>query len=122
MMKFLADMGISPASVANLRAQGFDAVHLHEKGLDQMDDRDILEKARVEGRVVLTHDLDFGDLLALSGDELPSVVIFRLKDMRSPSVNRYLAAILKQYSDLLEEGAIFSVNERRTRVRRLPIR
>ncbi len=121
MMKFLADMGISPASVANLRTQGFDAVHLHEQGLDRMDDRDILEKARVEGRVVLTHDLDFGDLLALSGDELPSVVIFRLKDMRSPNVNRYLAAILKQYSDLLEQGAIFSVNERRTRVRRLPI-
>lgn len=122
MMKFLADMGISPASVANLRAQGFDAVHLHEQGLDRMDDSDILAKARAEERVVLTHDLDFGDLLAMSGDELPSVVIFRLKDMRSPNINRYLGAILKQYSDLLEQGAVFSVNERRTRVRRLPIR
>jgi len=121
-LKFLADMGISPASVANLRATGYDAIHLHEQGLDRLADLDIMNKARLEGRVVLTHDLDFGDLLAISGENLPSVVIFRLKDMRALNVSRYLKAILGQYEEMLEQGAIFSVNERRTRVRRLPIR
>ena len=62
------------------------------------------------------------NLRALSAAALPSVVIFRLKDMRSHNINRYLAAILEQHSSLLEQGVIFSVNERRTRVRRLPIR
>jgi predicted nuclease of predicted toxin-antitoxin system len=77
-MKFLADMGISPKAVAYLRARGFDAVHLIEQDLYRLPAHDILAKARAEGRIVLTHDLDFGDLMAAIGAQLPSVVIFRL--------------------------------------------
>ena len=43
-----------------------------------MTDPEILRKARTEGRILLTHDLDFADLVAASGSALPSVVIFRL--------------------------------------------
>ncbi len=78
-MKFLADMGISPKTVNFLKDQGYDAVHLHEQGLDRMPDSDILKKAGNENRVLLTHDLDFGELVAASGTVLPSVVIFRLR-------------------------------------------
>ena len=120
-MKFLADMGISPRAVEYLRTVGHDAVHLHELGLDRMADSEILTKARAEGRVVLTHDLDFGDLLAASQAVLPSVVIFRLPDMRPGSVIRHLDAILAQHLQALESGAILSVSERRVRLRRLPI-
>lgn len=63
-MKFLADMGISPRVVEELRQKGHDAVHLAEQGLHRMVDGDILQKARQENRVLLTHDLDFGELLA----------------------------------------------------------
>ncbi len=38
------------------------AVHLHDQGLLTMKDPDILEKARSEERILLTFDLDFGDL------------------------------------------------------------
>ena len=120
-MKFLADMGISPRAVEHLRAMGHDAVHLHELGLDRMADTDILAKARAESRVVLTHDLDFGDLLAASQAVLPSVVLFRLQDMRPETVNRHLDALLAQHLPALESGAILSVTERRVRLRMLPI-
>jgi predicted nuclease of predicted toxin-antitoxin system len=76
-MKFLADMGISPKTVSFLRDLGHQAVHLHEEGLGRLSDSEILEKARREESIVLTHDLDFGDLLAASGAQLPAVVIFR---------------------------------------------
>ena len=120
-MKFLADMGISPRSVAYLCTLGHNAVHLHELGLDRMADTDILAKARAENRVVLTHDLDFGDLLAASQAVLPSVVLFRLQDMRPGTVNRHLDAILAQHLQALESGAVLSVTERRVRLRMLPI-
>lgn len=57
-MRFLADMGISPKTVAFLRGHGHDAVHLHEEGLDRLEDAVILAKAREECRVLLTHDLN----------------------------------------------------------------
>ncbi|RLC58313.1 MAG: hypothetical protein DRI79_09625 [Chloroflexi bacterium] len=120
-MRFLADMGISPRSVKYLRGLGYDAVHLWEEGLDRLTDGEVMAKARREGRVVLTHDLDFGELLAASGAELPSVVIFRLRDMRPGMVNRYLWEVIRRYGEMLEEGAIVSVREGQIRVRGLPI-
>jgi predicted nuclease of predicted toxin-antitoxin system len=121
-MRFLADMGLSPKTVSFLRDAGYDAVHLHDQELDRLADSAILEKARTEGRVLLTHDLDFGELMAASGAALPSVVIFRLRDMRPPNVNRHLDEILTEYRKLLEDGAIASITEGRIRVRPLPIK
>lgn len=72
--------------VAALRECGHDTVHLQEQGLGTLPDGEILAKARMEGRVLLTHDLDFGELLAASRGELPGVIIFRLKDMRAENV------------------------------------
>ena len=120
-MNFLANMGISPATVAFLRELGHEAVHLHELGLDRMPDPDILDRARRYGQVILTSDLGFGDLLAHSGAGLPSVIIFRLSDMRPTSVNAHLRAALSKFGDDLVAGAILSVTDRRIRVRRLPI-
>lgn len=120
-MKFLADMGISVRTVAYLRSRGYDAVHLRDQGLQRMEDSAILQKARMEQRIVLAHDLDFGDLLAASGAVLPSVIIFRLRDMRPSNVNRHLKAVLADRSEELEQGVIVSVTEGRIRIRSLPI-
>lgn len=120
-MKFLADMGISPKITDFLRGLGYEAMHLHEEGLDRLPDSDILSKARREGYVVLTSDLDFGGLIAASGAELPSVVIFRLKNMRFANVKLHMQEIVNHHIDVLVKGAVLSVTERRIRIRNLPI-
>jgi len=120
-MKFLADMGISPWTVTFLCEQGHDAVHLHEEGLDRLHDPAILEKARREERVLLTHDLGFGELVAASGARLPSVIVFRLQNMHTANVNRHLQVILDHHVEELKKGAVVSVTEGRVRVRLLPI-
>lgn len=120
-MKFLADIGISPGAIIFLREQGYDAVHLIEQQLHRLSDTEIIAKARQEERVVLTHDLDFGDLMAANREPLPSIVIFRLPDMRPHNVNKHLQIIVAQYQRLLETGAILSVTQSRIRVRILPL-
>jgi predicted nuclease of predicted toxin-antitoxin system len=120
-MRFLADMGISPRTVEFLRVLGHDAIHLHEEKLDQLPDRGVLAKALNEGRVILTHDLDFGELMAASGGKLPSVIIFRLRNMRPERVNAYLEQAIVQHETALERGAIIAVTERQIRVRLLPL-
>ncbi len=77
-MRFLADMGVSITTVEALRAANHDAVHLREQGLIRLPDPEIAAKAAREGRVILTFDLDFGDILAVAGSEAPSVIVFRL--------------------------------------------
>lgn len=121
-MRFLGDMGISPKTVAFLNSLGHEAMHLHEQSLDRLPDSDILEKARGEQRVLLTHDLEFGELVASSGARLPSIVIFRLRNMHPERINHYLRGIITQHRDALEQGAIISLGEGQVRVRLLPLR
>ncbi len=120
-MKFLGNMGISPRTIEFLRGLNHEAIHLHEMELDTLPDSAILEQAHAEGAVLLTCDLDFGELVISGGKALPSVIIFRLRPpMRAEKVNRYLLKVLEAHSDELARGAIISVGEGQIRVRPLP--
>jgi predicted nuclease of predicted toxin-antitoxin system len=121
-MRFLADMGIASRIVQWLRAEGHDAVHLREEGLHRLPDGAIFEKAYSEQRILLTFDLDFGEIVALSGGWSVSVILFRLRNTRTPQVIDRLRKVLQESSNALDEGAIVIVEESRHRTRRLPLR
>lgn len=120
-MKFLADMGIAQRIVQWLRENGHDAVHLRDERLHRLPDDAIFEKAFREQRIILTFDLDFGEILACSGDKHISVILFRLLNTRTPHVIDRLKKVLEDTADALQEGAIVVVEESRHRIRRLPI-
>jgi predicted nuclease of predicted toxin-antitoxin system len=120
-MRFLADMGISQRVVTWLREQSHDAVHLRDQGLQRLANGDICTKAMQESRIILTWDLDFAEILALSRQQIVSAVIFRLHNTRSVHVIHRLERVLTESAQDLEDGAIISVEERRHRVRLLPV-
>jgi predicted nuclease of predicted toxin-antitoxin system len=93
-VRFLADMGVSITTVQALRAAVHDAVHLREEGLIRLPDPGIVAKAAQEQRVVLTFDLDFGDILAVARAEAPSVIIFRLRNQTPAAVNPRLFRVI----------------------------
>lgn len=120
-MKFLADMGISQTVARRLRESGHDAVHLRDEGLQRLQDLDILEKARQQERIILTFDLDFGELLAVSRASVPSVIIFRLATTVPEFVSVRLLSVLSACGEDLNRGAIVTIEDNRYRVRQLPI-
>lgn len=120
-MRFLADMGVALGIVQWLRAEGHDTVHLREEGLQRLPNGEIFDKAATEGRILLTFDLDFGEILSLSGGRLVSVILFRLRNTRTPHVRERLAKVLTESGRDLEQGAVVVVEESRHRVRRLPL-
>lgn len=119
-MKFLADMGVSPRVVAWLRAAGHDVADLREQGLQRLPDADVFAKAVAENRVLLTFDLDFGEIVGLGFQAGASVIVFRLRDTRVDFVIGRLRDVLDQSSTALGAGAIISVEDGRHRVRHLP--
>lgn len=120
-MRFLADAGISPKTVGFLLETGHEAVHVSTIGMQSAEDRALIARALADAAVILTFDLDFGDILALGVLDRPSVVIFRLSDERADSVNRRLAAVLAERFADLDAGALILVEDSRYRIRRLPI-
>jgi|SRR5262245_7366363 len=94
-MKLLVDMNLSPGWVTFLAAEGLEAVHWSQVGPGS-DDAELMRWAAAAGYVVLTADLDFGAILAATGDTRPSVVQVR-SDVLSPSViGRAVVAAIRQ--------------------------
>jgi len=120
-IRLLLDMGIAQATGRHLRASGHDVVHLLEQQLACLPDDQIVAKAQEEGRAIVTHDLDFGRIVALSGRSVPSVVTLRLGDMTPARVNVALDTALRAAGRSLEKGALVTITDRGIRVRVLPI-
>ncbi|MDI6799146.1 MAG: DUF5615 family PIN-like protein [Actinomycetota bacterium] len=69
-MDLLVDMNLSPVTVNYLNSIGHNAVHARDLGLKRAKDKELLKVAASLGRVVITQDLDFGELIFFS-DESP---------------------------------------------------
>ena len=59
--------------------------------------------------------------MAIAGAAVPSIVLFRLSDMRPASVSTRTEKLLGRYADELSRGALVVVTDTRIRVRALPI-
>lgn len=120
-MKLLLDQGTPRSAATLLRQAGFDAVHTGEIGLAEAPDEEILRRALLEDRVVVTLDADFHALLALSQASKPSVVRIRLQGLRAEELCRVLRNVIQQCLADLDRGAMLSVQENRIRIHRLPV-
>ena len=118
-MRFLADMGVSLLVVDWLRQSGHDATHLREEHLQTLPNGEIFEKAVREHRIVLTFDLDFGEIVALSKGKRAGVILFRLQNARAEHVIRRLAVLFSNAPPSFENLVVI-VEETRYRIRRFP--
>ena len=120
-MRFLGDMCVDVRIVKWLCENRHDATHLRDQGLHRMPNGEIFDKAIRENRIVITFDLDFGEIAALTEGRKASVILFRLKNTRTPYVIERLSSAIEAFADALEKGAIVIVEDTRYRVRYFPI-
>jgi len=80
-----------------------------------------MQWAIADDYAVFTHDLDFATMLALSGADGPSVLQVRCLNVLPESIGTLVLSLLKTYGPEIEQGAPVVADERRERVRILPL-
>lgn len=121
-LKFIADMDISPLTVSQLKEYGWNILRVNEIMDARSSDSDILDYAGSQNSVVITHDLDYSELLAVYGYEKPSVISLRLFDMSPGFVTNRIIEIVSQLEKELKQGIVVSVDDVSARFRNLPIK
>jgi predicted nuclease of predicted toxin-antitoxin system len=119
-MRFLANENVSGAVIRGLRGLGHDVVSVKEV-MRSAADREVLSRAAAEGRILITHDKDFGELAYRHG--LPSscgIVLFRLSGSNPEIDAARVLAVLSQ--DLAFAAHFCVVTDDNLRIRRLPTR
>ena len=120
-MKLLSDMNLAPRWIKVLTQAGFEADHWSELGPGNAPDAEIMQYAKTHDQVILTHDLDFGAILAVTHGEKPSVVQIRAEDVSPDTIGPLIVAALRQMNAELEQGALLIIDPERSRLRILPL-
>ncbi len=121
-MNLLLDMNLSPVLTRLLSTHGHDVVHWAEVGDYRATDVAILTWARAHGRVLVTHDLHFGAILADTEAVGPSVIQTRVQDLLAPEAAEAIVNAVEVASPAILRGAIVTIHEDRSRIRILPLR
>ena len=116
-MRFLADENVHRGIVSGLRAAGHDVAWVAESNPGALDE-DVLALARVEDRVLLTFDRDFGELVVLRLRSAgPGVIYLRLPRTAVNLALQRLGAVLASGDTL--EGSLVVFAPARMRRRNL---
>jgi predicted nuclease of predicted toxin-antitoxin system len=94
-LSFLADENISPESAAHLETLGYPCRSLCREGPRQLSDREIVALAKREGRIIVTHDLDFGQIYYFAEEGQVSILVLRLRHQTVEVVNDVLQRFLR---------------------------
>lgn len=117
-MGFLADENISHCVLERLRAAGFDvaAIGVTNAGAS---DGDVLAMAKREGRILITEDRDFGELVVRQRLEVQGVVLLELDRLSNVAEAERVVSVVSTNLGKLS-GNLLVIEPGRARIRPLP--
>ena len=100
-MKLLADENVDVPIVEWLQTQGLDLLSIRHTS-PGMSDRAVMELAANQGRVILTNDLDFGELIFHRGLICAGIILVRVNP---PLPSLRLITLQQHWPHLLQHAA-----------------
>ena len=120
-MKFLLNANISPLLIPLLEKEHHAIRSVIRLGKHAAKDIEIADIARVNDETIITHDLDYGTILAFSGESKPSVIIFRVLPIGVEIFHTLIQLNWDRIEQPLTDGAIVIFENDALRIRKLPI-
>lgn len=95
MPKFLLDANLSRETEAFLQSLGYEAKTVAQFGLNYAKDAEIVKFAQKHGYIIVTLDIDFGEIYYFFSQPEIGIVILKLKDQTIESVNKAMRILSK---------------------------
>ena len=93
-ISFLLDENLSPETARFLEQLGYACYSILRDGPLHLQDAEIVALAKQDGRIVITHDLDFGQIYYSAEQGEIGVLVLRLRDQTVEAVNVVLRSFL----------------------------
>lgn len=116
-MKFLADESIDFPVIHILRQHGFDVRSVSEE-FPAKEDEFVLQAANMDGRLLITSDKDFGELVYRLKRVSKGVILLRIEELYSTEKAELLLKILSERQDELL-NAFVVIRKGMVRIRRM---
>jgi len=120
-MKILVDMNLSPKWADFLTGNSIEAVHWSSIGHPDAPDTAIFDYAQTHDFTVLTNDLDFGFILAITHGKKPSVIQTRTGTLGPHKIGSIVVSAINLLSADIDQGALVTIDQHKTRVTLLPL-
>jgi len=118
-MRFLTDQDVYAVTARLLQNLGHDVATAAELGLSRATDATLLQTAKVQERILVTRDRDFGNLVFV--DHLATGVVYlRMLPSSLAAVHAELERVLERYEEAALLRSFIVVQPGRHRLRRLP--
>jgi predicted nuclease of predicted toxin-antitoxin system len=118
--RLLSDENVAPTVVDGLRRRGCDIRTVEQERLTGCADRDVLDRATAQGRVVVSHDLAFGKAAIAAGEPFVGIIYLRPGHISTDFVLSLIDALLQSPIDVQPPFVI--VAERRRSIVRVRVR
>ncbi|MEN3000276.1 MAG: DUF5615 family PIN-like protein [Armatimonadota bacterium] len=118
-MRFLADESVERQIVDSLREAGYEVDFVAERGAG-LSDEEVLEWSEREGRVLLTADKDFGELVVRQERISTGVILIRLAGVPNNQKAQFVVQTVNQYGSQIR-GHLVVIRRGRIRLRKLRI-
>ena len=118
MLKLLLDANISPKTRRYLEKKfDFNVIDLITENKYGMTDEQVIKFAKKEGRVIITFDLDFGEIYYFSESGKVGIIVLRLGDQTVESVNRVLDKFFQEEAGSINLGkSLVVIDESKIRI------
>jgi predicted nuclease of predicted toxin-antitoxin system len=117
-MKLLADENVDFSVISRLRGSGHEVISIAEES-PGLSDQNVLARAIAEGKLLITGDKDFGELVYRHGQHHSGVLLMRLSGVPDHDKGTLVCQAMDQYGDQLS-GAFSVLEPTELRIRRPP--
>ncbi len=118
-MRFKVDESLHVEIADLLRERGQDALTVFDQKARGRSDRDIADLSRTEGRVLISLDLDFSNILIFPPEKYPGLIVLRLRTKGRSAVRRVISRVIDHLDKEPLAGRLWMVDEHRIRIHRV---